>query len=64
MNVPPLYDESDYEALREEKDVRIAELEAEVAQYRAFEERVGERRGEFFVKDVWGDLAAREAERK
>ena len=27
MSIPPLYDESDYEALREEKDKRIAELE-------------------------------------
>jgi len=31
MNLPPLYDESDYEAMRQEKDARIAELEAEVA---------------------------------
>jgi len=29
MSLPPLYDESDYEALRAEKDARIAELEAE-----------------------------------
>ena len=30
MSIPPLYDESDYEALREEKDKRIAELEAAI----------------------------------
>jgi hypothetical protein len=28
VSLPPLYDESDYEALREEKDARIAGLEA------------------------------------
>ena len=32
--LPPLYDESDYEALRAEKDERIAELEAENEQWK------------------------------
>ena len=31
MSLPPLYDESDYEALRAEKDARIAELDGEVS---------------------------------